>query len=1133
MSSSLRVLRARERRDARTGRSLPTQTVRQRNLNEARLREEMTHRVNNIRNGHSQTTIDAHLTNVRNRQNPTRDEDEPTAEEVQLAENEWIERLRSESGKYLRFVTMACFATKLTPWQEDFSTFFAICKTLEMHPRAWLQSGPGVPPFVRPLNMLRDNRFVVRSVHNMGAYHKSAIKLVQNNSEEEWEKECEKMEKHYYWTIKSGDLVRRLPLTPVPPAIPGQYVYKNIIKVRKLLWPLWVTEPKSDREDTWDSMMEWMITHLLPISDRRVFQDCIDQKIEHNKVWWRAFHAAEEREQREQEQRDQAQRELEEEQQDQAQRELEEEQRQEQRDREGLVEQEEPDEQEETDEPPTETNNDASQDAQEGELNSQDQTHQEDNLEEPTNQEDSEEEVAQGQPNLSVVTPPRPNLSVVTPPRPARRPVDDDADDCMVCKESLTGTLCTVVLLPSGGAGDNPPQGADGSCCGRRWHFTCWSANAYFRERTTTTTAMAWECQVCRRKVDRVKMSRNGFERIHKLPVPGGMMEQGDSLQDQQRRVNLGVRRIKWLFRLREKYGLSLMDMESPWDAVERDLQERPVVLTVESDNEDILEHDEEMEQDGEWGQDEELQEDEELQQDGELLQAEQELQPDNNDDDEDMQEEVQPDQETLDPREREVDDERDQDQEEEDDDPPPSLVPGETIQYDMDTDSEEEETDTEDYDALVHAAVAGRCLDDDRHNCNRPSHHEPEEPEEARLRREEMELLQLKELKEFCESTLVTIGEEDPILSICLREFGDRWGLEQLATAIEGATTSTPMDVYSDHFVPDHVRLNMNPPKLCGRNSFSKPGEGFVMAAKEFLLIIEIFLVTAHNEGISPDRYNWDFVLVKLVSKLRDAEQHSQTPLTPLDKSTIRFCKLCCLMLSGRTKDYGCIKDVVKLYKRGYMNIEKMARASRRSLKNILYHSGFHRKRATFLSKMAQMVMKKWKGKLPDSVEGLTSFDGVGRKTAIITLNEAFGLFAGMGCDVHVVKCCLSLFLVGNMERRLTPSLAESSLMTWVEEIRWPAINKLFGSMGQLFTQVIPLGRSRQPDPCVVAALGRAAGQFIHQEHHCKMLWCIIASIRRQYKWGRERQKLPPSHRITYRGTPEGDTEAEDSGEE
>ena len=294
---------------------------------------------------------------------------------------------------------------------------------------------------------------------------------------------------------------------------------------------------------------------------------------------------------------------------------------------------------------------------------------------------------------------------------------------------------------------------------------------------------------------------------------------------------------------------------------------------------------------------------------------------------------------------------------------------------------------------------------------------------------------------------------------------------------------------------------------------------------------MMDIFLTTCDHEAMAPDRYNWDFVLVKLMVRLQEAAAEEGSSATKLDANTIRFCKMNCLLLSGKTTDFVCTNAIVKLYRKGYMDIQKMANADLRELKNIIYHTGFHRKRPVFMKKMAQMIMEKWNGILPSEVEDLTSFSGVGRKTAILTANEAFGLFAGMGCDIHVVKMLLALLMVNTGKRKLTPLLAEESLMTWVPEIRWPLINKLFGSMGQLFTQMLSLGKSSPPEK-LVGGIVLAAGKFMHQEHHIKLLWCMIASVRRQYKWGRLKEKQSPSSRIQYRGTAEGDTEPDDDSD-
>ena len=58
----------------------------------------------------------------------------------------------------------------------------------------------------------------------------------------------------------------------------------------------------------------------------------------------------------------------------------------------------------------------------------------------------------------------------------------------------------------------------------------------------------------------------------------------------------------------------------------------------------------------------------------------------------------------------------------------------------------------------------------------------------------------------------------------------------------------------------------------------------------------------------------------------------------------------------------------------------------------------------------MATKVMEDHGGSIPPCLDALVAFDGAGRKTAALVMNEVFGMTEGMGTDVHVVEMSIAL---------------------------------------------------------------------------------------------------------------------------
>lgn len=80
---------------------------------------------------------------------------------------------------------------------------------------------------------------------------------------------------------------------------------------------------------------------------------------------------------------------------------------------------------------------------------------------------------------------------------------------------------------------------------------------------------------------------------------------------------------------------------------------------------------------------------------------------------------------------------------------------------------------------------------------------------------------------------------------------------------------------------------------------------------------------------------------------------------------------------------------------------------------------------------------MKQHDGKVPHTLKELTNLPGVARKTAVLTLNEALGQFAGIGWDVHVSKMteALGFVKIFDVNQGAGPQHAERALREFVPE--------------------------------------------------------------------------------------------------
>lgn len=84
------------------------------------------------------------------------------------------------------------------------------------------------------------------------------------------------------------------------------------------------------------------------------------------------------------------------------------------------------------------------------------------------------------------------------------------------------------------------------------------------------------------------------------------------------------------------------------------------------------------------------------------------------------------------------------------------------------------------------------------------------------------------------------------------------------------------------------------------------------------------------------------------------------------------------------------------------YPTAADYASANRAELEGLIASTGFFRNKATNIIGMAQTVVGKFDGKVPNRLDDLITLPGVGRKTANVVLGNAFG-FPGITVDTHM----------------------------------------------------------------------------------------------------------------------------------
>jgi endonuclease-3 len=150
---------------------------------------------------------------------------------------------------------------------------------------------------------------------------------------------------------------------------------------------------------------------------------------------------------------------------------------------------------------------------------------------------------------------------------------------------------------------------------------------------------------------------------------------------------------------------------------------------------------------------------------------------------------------------------------------------------------------------------------------------------------------------------------------------------------------------------------------------------------------------------------------------KKRFIERYSDA-VTELEYSNI-YELLISVMLSAQCTDKRVNIITPDLFKK-YPDVKELALANLDEVKELIKSCSFFNNKAKNLIKMAQTVMEKFDGKIPQNEKDLVTLAGVGQKTANVVMIEYTGANL-MAVDTHVYR----------VAHRLGLSYAKSALQT------------------------------------------------------------------------------------------------------
>lgn len=135
------------------------------------------------------------------------------------------------------------------------------------------------------------------------------------------------------------------------------------------------------------------------------------------------------------------------------------------------------------------------------------------------------------------------------------------------------------------------------------------------------------------------------------------------------------------------------------------------------------------------------------------------------------------------------------------------------------------------------------------------------------------------------------------------------------------------------------------------------------------------------------------------------------------------------------------------------YKTAKDYASVSLEELDTDIKRVNFHFNKAKSIKGAAKMILEKFNGKVPDTMEELDALPGVARKTANVVLGNAFGKAEGIVVDTHMIRLTRKLGLTNEK----TPEKIEKDLMEVVSKDKWIDFPHLLITFGREFCPARP----------------------------------------------------------------------------
>lgn len=181
-----------------------------------------------------------------------------------------------------------------------------------------------------------------------------------------------------------------------------------------------------------------------------------------------------------------------------------------------------------------------------------------------------------------------------------------------------------------------------------------------------------------------------------------------------------------------------------------------------------------------------------------------------------------------------------------------------------------------------------------------------------------------------------------------------------------------------------------------------------------------------------------------KIIKELEASKQPQSDFVKLMDSFKDPYLVLIACILSLRTNDKTTYPATLRMLELGKTPSD-FAKLDVETLAKAIYPVGFYGNKAKQIIELSKELVEKYNSKVPNSIEELCKFNGVGRKTANLVMAEGFNEPA-ICVDVHVHRISNRLGYI----KTNTPEETEFALREKLPQKYWLTINSLLVTHGQ-----------------------------------------------------------------------------------